>query len=102
MAFNKRYKRSGALFLNPFRRVAIKNEEHLTQVVIYQHANALKHGIHKDFENYKWSSYRTILSDKSTLLRRDELLQYFGGKEQFIKMHKEMVEFHYSHSLSLE
>lgn len=97
MAFNKQYKRHGNLFKRPFKRVEIIKESHFTQTVIYIHANAQYHKLCNDFTLYPWSSYHTILSDKPTDLKRDDLLEWFGGKQQFIEIHKSMVEY-YTHN----
>ncbi|MBA2563017.1 MAG: hypothetical protein H0V14_08920 [Chitinophagaceae bacterium] len=43
-------------------------------------------------EDYKHSSYYSILSDKPTLLKREKVLEWFGGKEMFIKYHKTQME----------
>ncbi len=43
-------------------------------------------------EDYKHSSYYSILSDKPTLLKREEVLEWFGGKEMFVKYHKTQME----------
>lgn len=102
MAYNKRFDRSGALFLNPFRRVKIENKQHFTQTVVYIHANTVKHGISKDFENYRWSSYRSFLSSKFTMLQREEVFEWFGGREAFIQTHQEMTEYYYDHPFGIE
>ncbi|MFN8250373.1 MAG: hypothetical protein U0V75_00730 [Ferruginibacter sp.] len=102
MAFNKENNRKGALFINPFRRVQILDAAHFTQLVIYHHANPLKHFGQKTFQNYPWSSYQTILSDKPTQLKRLEVLDWFGGKEQFIKVHAEGAAYYYTHSQAME
>jgi len=102
MSYNKMYNRSGALFLNPFRRVKVKDESHFTQIIIYQHANVMKHGILNDFETYFWSSYIALLSDKPTVLKREEVLHWFGGREGFIRLHRAMSEYYYSHPIAIE
>ena len=102
MAFNKENNRTGALFVNPFRRVEVVDESHFTQLIIYHHANVLKHLGQKNFQDYPWSSYNSILSDKPTHLKREEVLDWFGGRELFIKIHKENAEYYYSHPLGLE
>lgn len=102
MSYNKRFSRSGALFLNPFRRVKVEDEQHFTQIIVYQHANVMKHGISKDFESYLWSSYGSLLSEKSTVLKRKEVLIWFGGKREFVRIHREMTEYYYSHPTAIE
>jgi putative transposase len=102
MSYNKRFNRSGALFLNPFRRVKVEDEQHFTQIIVYQHANVMKHGISKDFENYLWSSYGSLLSEKPTILKRDVVLNWFGGRAEFVGAHRELSEYYYSHPNAIE
>ena len=42
-AFNKRFKRHGALFERPFKRKLIGNNEYLKRVVVYTHDNPVHH-----------------------------------------------------------
>ena len=102
MAFNKENNRSGALFVNPFRRVEVVDDSHFTQLIIYHHANVLKHFGQKNFQEYEWSSYQSILSNKPTNLKRGEVLDWFGGREMFVKVHEENAAYYYNHPLSLE
>jgi putative transposase len=91
VSFNKWHKRNGNLFYKPFKRVKITSDAQFTQTVIYIHANAVKHGIAKNFMQYEWSSWHSLISTAQTLLLRNELLEWFGGKEQFIKIHTENI-----------
>ena len=88
--------------MNPFRRVEVTDGTHFTQLIIYQHANVLKHLGQKNFQGYQWSSYPSILSDQPTALKRDIVLDWFGGKEQFIKVHKENAAYYHDHPIALE
>ena len=91
LAFNKRNNRKGHLFNTPFKRIEIKDNFHLTQAIVYVHANAQHHKIIKDFKEWKWSSYHSFLSTLPTLLCRNEVLEWFGGKDIFENMHIEMA-----------
>ena len=102
MAFNKQHKRKGNLFQRPFKRIEIKKDSHFTQAIIYIHANAQYHKICKDFIQHKWSSWHTILSDKSTDLKRDEVLSWFGGKQKFIETHKSMIQYYSINEFSFD
>lgn len=95
MAFNKSVKRSGSLFTKPFKRIEIKDDTHLINVIIYIHTNVVKHQITNNYRDYRWSSFSSIISDKSTLLKRTEILDLFRGKEEFIKLHTENVDYNY-------
>jgi len=56
-------------------------------VVQYIHLNPQKHRFVKDFRAYQHSSYREMVSDEPTLLKRDEVLAWFGGRSEFDKAH---------------
>jgi putative transposase len=96
MSFNNVHKRKGNLLHRPFKHVKVNDESQFTQTVIYINANAQKHKIVSDFTKYKWSSYDTIISEKPTKLFRRELLDWFGGKDQFIKTLKEQTKYYYT------
>jgi putative transposase len=102
MAFNKQHKRKGNLFQRPFKRVEVMKESQFTQAVIYIHANAQHHKLCKDFTKHQWSSWQTMLSDKPTHLKREEVLEWFGGKQQFIDTHKSMSKYYYNNDISIE
>ncbi len=102
MAYNKMYKRRGNLFSRTFKRVEILKDSQFTQALVYIHANAQKHQLVKDFYTYPWTSYHSILSDKPTKILRDQVLGWFGGKEQFKQVHKDMSDYYYSFSDAIE
>lgn len=88
MAFNKQQHRKGNLFHRPFKRLKVVDEAHLTQLVYYLHANPSLHKVCTDFTKYQWSSYRSLLSDKATLLKRKAVMNWFGSKIDFIRFHQ--------------
>jgi hypothetical protein len=56
----------------------------------------------KDFTLYKWSSWQSVLSESPTRLLRQELLEWFGGKELFIKSHTELSQFYEISDVAIE
>lgn len=88
MAFNKINSRNGNLFHRTFKRVHIVDSAQLIQAIIYVNCNAQKHKMYRDFINHKWTSYHNILSDKPTNVSRNEVLQCFGGRNEFIRIHE--------------
>jgi REP element-mobilizing transposase RayT len=102
LAFNKMHNRNGNLFYKPFKRVSIENDTQFTMAMVYIHANAVKHGIVKDFADYPWSSWHSILSDKPTLLARQEVIDWFGSLELCIKAHYEMAKYYYDCEAGIE
>jgi REP element-mobilizing transposase RayT len=89
MAFNKQQERIGTLFQTPFKRALVDNDQYLTYLVYYIHANPQLHGLIDDFRDWKWSSYARILIDKPSKLKKQEVLDWFGNKDGYIKFHSE-------------
>ena len=88
-AFNKMYSRKGSLFMPNFKRREINNDNYLTSVIAYIHRNPVHHGFTKTCEEWPWSSYSIILSEKRTFLKRDEVLQWFGNRDEFVRFHQD-------------
>ncbi len=86
-SFNKQNNRTGSLFEKHFKRKRLESEEYIRYLIIYVHLNP-KHHLNIDFENYKFSSYKTFLSNKETKIKRDEVIELFGDVENFIFCHK--------------
>jgi hypothetical protein len=70
--------------------------------IIYIHANAAKHKLLKDFTTYAWSSWHSIISNLPTLILREEIIDWFGSLDIFIKSYKEMAEYYYNCDVALE
>ena len=90
-SINKRYKRNGSLFKERYRRIKVDDENYLKELVTYIHLNPVKHRFTKNFEQYPHSSYNSILSDKQTNLKREEVIEWFGDRENFIYCHQEKL-----------
>ena len=102
LAFNKQHNRQGNLFYKPFKRIKIENDAQFTMAIIYTHANAAKHNLVKDFTNYAWSSWHSIISNQPTSLLRDEIITWFGSLDVCIKTHKELAEYYYDCEMAIE
>jgi len=70
--------------------------------MVYIHANAVKHGLVKDFASYEWSSWHTIISYKPTLLAKETVINWFGSLELCIKAHNELVIHYYDCEVAIE
>lgn len=86
-SYNKRNNRTGALFERPFRRVLINNSPYLNNAIVYVHNNPVNHIICEHPLNYPWSSYISLLSNKPTKIKRNQVLESFGNRENFILEH---------------
>ena len=92
LAFNIQHKRIGTLFQTPFKRALINDEFYLSRLIYYIHANPQKHNLISDFRDWKWSSYKRILLETDTKLKKQEVLDWFGGKAEYLKFHSDIHE----------
>lgn len=88
-AINKRYHRTGSLFEHPFRRIQVTSVEHLKYLVYYIHHNPIHHGFCEHYLDYPWSSYLTIVSPKTTNLKRSEVLTWYRDDHNFRRFHSD-------------
>ena len=86
-SINKAHSRTGRLFEEPFRRILIDSDAYFTELIYYIHHNPQKHGFVKDFRAYPHSSYHSHLSQAMTRLRREEVWDWFGNRDEFEKFH---------------
>ncbi len=63
----------------------------MLRVVYYIHQNPVHHGYCENLEDYKWSSYFFIKNSIKCNFEAKETLNWFGGMEDFIDIHKDML-----------
>lgn len=90
-AYNKTTDRHGALLESPFKRKRIDSEEYLINLIIYIHLNPAE--LKEKFETYPFSSYKSMLSNSKTNLKREEVINSFGDTENFIYSHANPPKF---------
>jgi len=88
---NKAYGRTGSLFQHPFGRVPITTDRQFWNVIAYIHQNPQKHGFVKDFRDWKYSSYRMILSEKPNVINCAEAMKWFGTRDDYLSLHTQSV-----------
>jgi REP element-mobilizing transposase RayT len=86
-AFNHTFCRTGGLFEEAFRRIPVLTDAYFTGLIGYIHRNPETHGLVKDFSTYPYSSYRAIQGTDPSVVERQVVLDWFGGKEGFIWFH---------------
>ncbi|MCW2120029.1 hypothetical protein [Flavobacterium sp. 7A] len=99
---NKRHNRTGSLFEATFERKLVTSEHYFKQLIFYIHNNPVHHGFVTDMKLYPWSSYGTIISDKSTKLKRNETIEFYGDIENFIFYHNENQNMNEINNLIIE
>jgi putative transposase len=91
-AINRAYGRTGSVFENRYRRKEVTTERYFLRLIHYIHWNPQKHGFVADFRDYPYSSYHLFLMDKPTLVKRIEVLDWFGGRDGFVGQHQDYAD----------
>jgi len=91
-AINAVYQRRGSLFQERFGRIKIESENYFSSLIYYIHNNPVKHGLVSRIADYPYSSYNQILSGDNSLIKREIVLECFGGLEEFIKFQEAGVQ----------
>ncbi|MGJ8746112.1 transposase [Polaribacter sp.] len=91
-AINNQNKRHGSLLEKLFRRIELKDETYLKNLILYIHNNPIQHGFDKKLTDYPWSSYFSIISDKKSAIEKDKVIYQFETKENFIDSHQLKID----------
>ena len=86
-AINKSYNRTGSLFQDRFARIMVEDEKYLRNLILYIHLNPKKHKFVEDFRSYKFSSYQSLISFESCKLEKEKIINLFGDRKNFIRVH---------------
>jgi REP element-mobilizing transposase RayT len=86
---NKAYDRTGSLFQAKFKKKEIVDNSYFTSIIQYIHVNPVKAKLCSQYEDYKFSSYNAIITNGPTHVKREEVLEWFGNKNIFVKVHEE-------------
>ena len=86
-SINKRYNRTGALFQPKLKKKEVDNDFYFSWIVQYIHLNPIKAGLCKHFSDWVYSSYNAIVSKKASKIFVDEVREWFGGINEFIRIH---------------
>ncbi|WBV59751.1 transposase [Chryseobacterium camelliae] len=93
-AYNKKYNRKGALFLDFLKRKRVNDEKYLIKLFHYIHNNPVNHGFVEDINDWKYSSYHSYINlAKESKIERKEMMQYFETIKDFVEYHKSNVEY---------
>ena len=86
--YNRLNNRTGPVFASPFKRKEIDSIDFFTQIIYYIHMNPVHHNVSPDFVHYRWSSYKGIISENTSNLAREIVLEWFNGIEEFEAYHR--------------
>ena len=102
LAYNNQESRIGSLFQTPFKRCLVDSEPYLLYLIYYIHINPQKHKFTKDFKSWNWSSFHEIITDVTTHVQKEEILNWFGGMKEFLQFHNEVQDFKLDEKFLLE
>ena len=88
-SINIQEERCGSLFEKSFKRKLIESEKQFQYLIWYIHRNPVHHKLQSSPADYKYSSYRSFLSNKPSLLCREEVFEAFHGKDSFLQHHEQ-------------
>jgi len=87
-AFNKQQNRRGSLFMKNFKRKKISDTTYFLKLVKYIHYNPIQAKLSRQLNEWKFSSYASLVSKTPTLLKRDDLLAWYNDLANFEFVHK--------------
>jgi putative transposase len=91
-AFNKQHGRMGSLFMKNFKRKKIDTSTYLIQLIKYIHHNPLEAKLSSHLEDWPYSSYLQIISSTApSFLKREELLNWVDGADNFKYIHTQQI-----------
>jgi len=91
-SYNKAHNRSGRLFLYPYKRILVEDDDYMASIIVYIHRNPIHHGLTKSYKDWKYSSYNSVLSNGKTKINREMALSPFdGSKGEFIIFHDDNI-----------
>ena len=86
-AFNKQNRRKGSVFEPRFKRNRIDSNDYLKACISYIHLNPVLHSYAKHFKNWKYSSYNSYFSNKSTCIAKNQIIPIFDDLDNFKYYH---------------
>jgi len=91
-SFNKQQNRIGTLFQKPFKRLLINSDSYFKNIIHYIHFNPVHHRFTDDLRNWEHSSFESFFSEKASQIKREEVLEWFENKENFLAFHQNEID----------
>ncbi len=87
-SINTAYNRTGALLQYKFKRKEVSNDDYFSWLIYYIHANPVKSGFAKNLEDWPYSSYKEIIAKNNSLIKSQDILDWYGGEKEFVDFHQ--------------
>ena len=91
-AYNKMYDRKGSLFIDYIKRRQVTEDGYFGKLIHYIHNNPVHHHFCATIEEWTFSSYQTMISEKVTNIERESVLEWYGGISAFKTFHLQTIE----------
>jgi putative transposase len=91
-AYNKVYKRKGALFRQSFKRTRLSSRPDITKAICSIHNLPVADGLTLNPKAWRFSSYPALTGMTSTFIKCDEVKELFGGTEKLISTHEQWLK----------
>jgi len=85
--YNLKYGRKGTLFKRAFMREPLDNNDYLQTVISHIHLNPVGRSFVIGPGEWRYSSYDSIANKKSSLVNVNEVIELFGGMDNFLFYH---------------
>lgn len=92
-AINEQQKKRGSLFEKGFKIKHLESTADLKQCLLNMHNSSLQNKLVTKVEDWKFSSYEALSTDKATKLKRDEAMSWFENKEDFLNCQHQKIEY---------
>jgi REP element-mobilizing transposase RayT len=90
-SFNTKYQRKGSLFMDYLRRVPVDTDTQFIATAFYIHKNAVHHGYCNKMEDWPYCSYKQLLLNSNSFIKKNEMLDWFGGLDKLIEYHQQPI-----------
>lgn len=87
-AYNKLYSRKGSLFIPRYKRKPVSHHKYALRLIAYIHLNPVHHGFVGHPNEWIHSSWQAYCLDRETKISKKVVLEWSGGKEAFMELHK--------------
>jgi putative transposase len=78
--------------MHPFKRKKVDDMNYLYQLVCYIHNNPVKSRLTNSLTSWEYSSFKHLVSGNTTFLNVDEVIDWYGDKNNFIYVHSDNFE----------
>ncbi len=74
------------------QRITVRGDDYFANMIRYIHFNPVLHRFTDTVYQWRFSSIHAYYSDKRSILRKQEVFEWFGGADEFKKFHQSIQE----------